>query len=425
MKKLLLSAVFISTITMLSVFTGCASKKVETPAAKPATAPVVKTENPADLPLIRFSESIALKDTGSKPFKSTSAFDTVTDMTVGWNLGNTMDAPNEQAWGQPRTTKAMIDGLAASGIKTLRLPVSWSKHVTSNYTIDTTWMERVKTIVDWAIEDGMYVILNSHHDNLSAPRKMYPIKGYYPNEANFEGSEIYLTNIWTQICMAFNNGYDEHLIFETMNEPRAIGTNYEWGYDANVADCREYADYLNRLNQIVVDVIRASGGNNQKRYIMCPGLAASPSAALADAFVMPKDDEPGKLMLSVHMYSPYIFAMQSPGSKNFTTQMRNELAVTFKKLNEKFCANGYPVVVGEMGATNKDNLDQRVAWTEAFLTLARRWGMTCCLWDNGVWEIKGTDYSEHYGFYNRRTQTWYFPELLDAMVKYSAVPDGK
>lgn len=370
-----------------------------------------------------FDETSAVKDNGNKQFNGVSATQTVKDMTVGWNLGNTLDATggsglsSETSWSQPETTKAMIDGLANSGIKTIRIPVSWSNHMNKkNYTIDSAWMNRVKTIVDWAIEDGMYVILNDHHDNFGSPTKMTTAAGYYPNKVNKNESERFLLNLWTQIALAFNNGYDEHLIFETLNEPRLTGTNNEWWFDSNNATCREAADCLNEYNQLILDTIRKSGGNNQKRYVSCPGLQASPDSAFASAFKMPQDDEKGKLILSVHMYTPYSFAMESPGETIFTSSHQSNLDYYFSKLNNSFISKGYPVIIGEMGATNKNNLDERVKWFNYFLTESRKYGMTSCLWDNGVWKVTGTEYSEHYGFYNRQNQTWYFPEILEAMV---------
>lgn len=380
-----------------------------------------------DLPLIRFKTDEAVKDDGSKAFSDISVIDSVKNMTLGWNLGNTFDATggaglaSETSWGQPKTTKAMIDGLASSGIKTIRIPISWARHMDkTTYTINKQWMLRVKEVVDWAIEDGMYVIINAHHDNGSSPKNLPACGGYYPNSTNFDESERFLANVWTQIGLAFNDGYDEHLVFETMNEPRLAGTSHEWWFDVNAAECKDAADALNRLNQVAVDAIRSTGGNNKKRFIMIPGLQASPDSALANAFKMPVDDEPGKLILSVHMYSPYVFAMQSPGAKTYTSAMKSELKGSFGKLNSQFVSKGYPVIVGEYGATNKDNLEDRVAWFTDFLTISRSYGMTCCLWDNGVWKLNGNDYNEHYGYYNRTEQTWYFPEILDAMVNSTA-----
>ena len=369
-----------------------------------------------------FNKKTAVVDNGKKSFNSNSAIETVKDMKTGWNLGNTLDATgssglgSEKSWGQPQTSKKMIDALAASGIKTIRIPVSWSNHlIDEKYTIDPEWMKRVKEIVDWAIADGMYVILNSHHDCYDKPSKMPYGKGYYPNNVNFEESSRYLVNVWSQICLAFNNGYDEHLVFETMNEPRLRGTSHEWWFDQNSKECQEAADCLNRLNQVALDIIRASKGNNKNRFVMIPGLQASPDSAFASAFKMPVEKEEGKLILSVHMYSPYKFAMESPGVTEFSKQLASELAYTFKKLNDNFVKKGYAVVIGEYGATNKNNLDARVEWFHAFLKYSRQYGITSCLWDNGVTVVKNNDYNEHFGYFNRREKTWYFPEILEAI----------
>ncbi|MCR5188745.1 MAG: glycoside hydrolase family 5 protein [Treponema sp.] len=371
-----------------------------------------------------FNSKNAVKDTGKKSFNSNSALETVNNMKTGWNLGNTFDATNgkdlysETSWGQPKTTKKMIDTLAASGIKTIRIPVSWHNHlIDKNYTIDPEWMKRVKEVVDWAIAADMYVIINSHHDCWSRPSKMPYGKGYYPNTVNYEESERFLTNVWSQICLAFNKGYDEHLVFETMNEPRLCGTSHEWWFDKNAKECQDAAATLNKLNQVTLDTIRASKGNNTKRFVMIPGLQASPDSAFAAEFKMPDDGKNGtsRLILSAHMYSPYKFAMESPGVREFTPQLQNELTYAFKRLNDNFVKKGYAVVIGEYGATNKDNLEERVKWFHAFLKYTRQYGITSCLWDNGTWEVSGTDYNEHFGYFDRRAGKWFFPEILKAI----------
>ncbi len=372
---------------------------------------------------LKFDKKQVAKDLGKKPFNVEKAADVVVDMTVGWNLGNTLDAlggggmNSEISWGQPRTTREMIDGLASSGIKTLRLPVSWAAHMDKKtYTVQKEWMARVKEIVDWAIEDGMYVILNSHHDCFDRPQKMPVCSGYYPNSVNYEESANFLVNLWTQIGTVFNNGYDEHLVFETMNEPRLRGTGHEWWFDQNAEECRDAAETLNKLNQVSLDAIRATGGNNKKRFVMIPGLQASPDSALNSAFKMPVDDAPGKLILSVHMYSPYNFAMATPGDNNFTSAHKVELGSMFRRLNNSFILKGYPVVIGEMGATNKDNIADRVAWFEYFLTKSREYGMTSCLWDNGA-PNPSKSQGERFGYYDRRKVQWYFPEITETVIK--------
>ena len=232
-----------------------------------------------------------------------------------------------------------------------------------------------------------------------------------------------MNTLWTQICETFNNDYDYHLIFETMNEPRPCGTDYEWWHDPNSIISKKFMGALNKLNQDVVDTIRKSGGNNKYRMIMVPALAASPDAATTMDFIMPKDTVENRLAISVHMYTPYNFAMASPGDIKFTDAHKKDLTRVFSKLNRRFVSKGIPVVVGEMGATNKDNLQDRIAWFDYFVTEGRKNGiMTCCLWDNGVWKInkgekESSRYSEHYGYYNRNEQTWFFPELHQTAIK--------
>lgn len=368
--------------------------------------------------------------------KSTEIYDAtqiVTMMKFGWNLGNTLDAlggswkkglNTQTAWGQPLTTKEMIDGLAKSGVKTIRIPVSWSEHVIDKYyTIDPKWMARVKEIVTWAYENDMFIILNSHHDNFDQNKKIPAGKGvYYPSEENYEESKKFLTCLWKQISSHFIE-FDYHLIFETLNEPRPRGTSNEWWYDQNSPVCKKYMGTLNKLNQDIVNTIRASGGNNTHRVIMVPSLAASPDAALSKDFRIPTDTVENRLAISVHMYTPYNFAMASPGDIKFTEAHQKELSTIFRKLYNKFVSAGTPVVIGEMGATNKNNLQDRINWFNFFITEARKNSIyTCCLWDNGVWEINEKDpkdkiYSEHYGYYNRTKQTWYFPELIKTAIK--------
>lgn len=374
-----------------------------------------------------FDKNGAVKDDKKKTFGTQTSIQIVAEMKTGWNLGNTLDATNgktldsETSWGQPKTTKQMFSGLAASGIKTVRIPVSWHNHlIDNNYTIDPEWMKRVKQIVDWAIDADLFVILNIHHDNYSQNRKLPDKKsGYYPTDENFTQSEAFLVNVWSQISLAFNNGYDEHLIFEILNEPRLCGTKEEWYFDKKSKLSLEAAANVNKLNQACLDVIRSSGGNNRQRIVCVTGLQASPNSVLAEQFKLPEDKEKNRLLVSVHMYSPYNFAMESPGVRVFTKTMEAELNAVFRQLHENFVSKGYPVIIDEYGATNKDNLEERVKWFRFFIKQSRSYGMMCCLWDNGNYVLSGKDYSEHFGYYNRTKQTWYFPEII-AVIREEA-----
>ena len=381
------------------------------------------------MPTNTFDSKKAIVDSGSKAFGTSTSAELVKAMTLGWNLGNTLDATSgkaltsETSWGQPQTTKAMIDGLYASGIRTIRIPISWHNHlIDSKYTIDPNWMSRVKEIVDWSIGDGMYVIINSHHDNADFMSNAITYgKGYYPLNKDKVESEQFLINTWAQIALAFNNGYDEHLVFETMNEPRLKGNSrgHEWSFTESAAECVEAMNCLNEYNQLCLNTIRATGGNNAKRFVMVPSLAAAPDAAFSGKFKLPSDKTAGRLILSVHMYTPYPFAMSSSDNKmdvTFNDSHKATLDYYFNTLNTSFIQKGYPVVIGEMGVTNKNNLADREQWYTYFIGKSRAFGMTSCIWDNGIYELTTSDTSEHYGMYNRNEQKWYFPTLLAAAI---------
>lgn len=356
----------------------------------------------------------------------------VYNMQFGWNLGNTLDATawndaqnfglgTETGWGQPKTTQAMIKGLKNLGIKTIRIPISWHNHISkvSDYTIDSKWMNRVKQIVDWAYDEGMYVIINIHHDNASKGN-FSAGKGFYPSEDCKEESLKFITRVWEQVSETFKN-YDEKLVFEILNEPRLQGDAHEWGYNSGCSTCKDAMNSLNEFNQNALDTIRASGGNNANRLVMIPSIAASPNNAFNGDFKMPEDSAENALALSVHMYTPYNFAMAAPGDSVFTNSHKNDLDWHFSELNNKYLSKGIPVVIGEMGATNKGNLKHRAAWFGYFIQHSRKYGMTACVWDNGSWNVSDGKYEEKYGYYNRTKQEWYFPLLMEVALKASEI----
>ena len=362
------------------------------------------------------------------------------EVGMGWNLGNTLDAINhnlvgynqglssETCWGNQRTTETMIKGLAERGFKTIRIPVTWHNHlIDDSYTIDPEWMQRVKTIVNWGIKYGLYVILNVHHDNFfynqNEDNSLEYGQGFYPNKRNIKESEKFIYNIWSQIATAFNNGYDHHLIFEGLNEPRLSGTNYEWSYQASQPMCIEANEVLNEYMRLIVKAIRETGGNNEKRFIMITPLSAGYQSAMESNVVFPKDikynPNQNKLILSVHMYSPYNFALNLDKSYNkFTQSGRDELKNNFSSLYNKYVKNNIQVIIGEMGVVNKNNNDDRLAWADYYVTTARRYHLSSVLWDNGVYDIT-LEGQEILGEYHRDTCTWQNEDLIDYYISGS------
>jgi len=197
-----------------------------------------------------------------------------------------------------------------------------------------------------------------------------------------------------------------------------VGYTNEWGWSDDDPNHREAAEVIGELTQSALNAIRATGGNNADRYVMITPYVASPWAANSSHFDIPTDTAIDKLILSVHAYTPYVFAMQDPGVSTFTTDHQGEIDSFMGMLNRKFVeGRRIPVIIGEYGATNKDNLAQRVAWFSYYCGKAASYGMSTILWDNGNYVVpSGGSFNELYGFYNRTAQTWYFPTILDAII---------
>lgn len=345
----------------------------------------------------------------------------VKDMKIGWNLGNTFDATNdynrgddlkiESSWVGVKTTEEMIEAVHQAGFNTLRLPVSWHNHVDENFTINTPWLDRVQQVVDWAMARDMYVILNTHHD-------VYP-QYYYPDEKNYETSEKYITTIWAQLAERFQD-YDQHLIFEGMNEPRPVGTSQEWWFNQDDPYCQEVAGCINKLNQAFVDTVRASGGKNADRYLMVTPYCASPEAALnTEWFKLPQDSAENKLIVSVHAYRPYDFALEMPGVDSYdpvkNAGQLSEIISFMNSLYKTYVVNGIPVVLGEYGAMEKnDNLQDRATFYAYYVATASSRNIPCVVWDNHAFTS-----GERFGLLDRKTLTWKYPVLVDAMMQYA------
>ncbi len=372
---------------------------------------------------------------------ATTSVEMARKMTIGWNLGNTLDAhgdwtddegvfhsdfkpyedgsDTETVWSMPKTTEAMISDVKAKGFKTIRIPVSWHNHIKdANYTIDPDWMARVKEVVDWAYNKDMYVIINIHHDNLSQSQlednTNYGFALSY-DKAIQNKSKTYISKVWTQIATTFAS-YDEKLVFEVLNEPRDINGevtgNEWWTTDKNiVAVITEY-------EQAGIDSIRKVDGN-KNRFLMVPGYAAAGSAdAILNLYTMPKDSATDRLILSTHAYSPNNFALAENGSAEFTEAEKGDLDYIFGFLKRDYVDKGIGVVMGEASATDRNNTAARIEWATYYFSKAKEASIPIILWDNMVTvDYKGTLGSgENHGYYDRNNRTWFYPEIIQAMV---------
>lgn len=337
----------------------------------------------------------------SKP----SGIQFVKKMKVGWNLGNSLDTYGvgiingdpeiyEIFWGNPVTTKAIIDEIKIGGFNTIRIPVTWYEHMDEKGVIDEKWMNRVQEVVDYVIENDMYAIVDIHHD-----------KWFVPTYENQDNAKKILCSTWAQIAQRFAN-YDEHLIFEAMNEPRLIGTEFEWN-----AGNKEAREVLNNLNAAFVKTIREAGIENKKRYLMiAPYCNSADDEALGD-FIVPRDD---RIIVSIHEYVPYKFAMKEGGTKSWNKKNKKDTAdidKTMNNLHYNFISKGIPVIISEFGAANKENLEDRMEWANYYVYAATKKNIMCIWWDNGGSEYK----TGKYELFDRHNLNWEYPQIVDIL----------
>ncbi len=350
-----------------------------------------------------------------------TALDFTAGIRVGWNLGNTLDATgtgleSERSWGNPTTTPEMIQAVKNAGFNAIRIPTTWEKQMDESYNISPEWMNRVKEVVDYAYDLDMYVILNMHHE-----------EWYYPSYDNLDHASTRLAACWKQIAETFI-GYDEHLIFEGMNEPRWKNTEWEWN-----GGNEEGRDVVNQLNKLFVDTVRATGGNNEHRFLMiCPYAANCGEAALS-ALTLPDDP---RIIVSVHAYIPYSFALAENGSARWVSDRAGctaEIDTLAEVLNRLFISKGIAVIIGETGAMSRyytvkstaeaegtaepemdyvRNDEFRAYWAEYYFGKFSEIGIPCFWWDNHAF-FSG----ETFGLLHRSSGEWSAPEVVDAIMR--------
>ncbi|WP_405577719.1 cellulase family glycosylhydrolase [Streptomyces sp. NBC_01092] len=324
-----------------------------------------------------------------------SAMAAVAAMQPGWNLGNTLDAiPDETSWGQPRTTKALLDKIRAQGFNSIRIPVTWSDHqgAAPNYTIDPAYLSRVRQVVDWAIDEGFYVVLDIHHDSWQWTGKM---------STDHDQVLARFNTTWKQLATAFRNE-SAKLVFESINEPK---------FDN--ADNARQAELLNELNRSFHKVVRASGGNNTKRLLMLPTEVCTPDQRLMDNLATTiKSLHDPRLIATVHYYGYFPFSVNVAGSTRFDAQAQGDLDKTFKRMRDTFVARGIPVVLGEYGLLGYDHgpgaveRGEMLKYFEALGHAARSNKVTTVLWDNGSFYDRGKLQWKDAGLFRQIKSSW-------------------
>jgi endoglucanase len=365
-------------------------------------------------------DSIAADSSG---MSTLSSVEFAKGMVPGWNVGNSLDAiGGETAWGNPLISQRLIDSVKAAGFKAVRIPVAWSSHFsdTSTFTIDTAWLSRVEQVVNYVLKDSMYAVINEHWDG-GWMQPTYSQQAYVNNR---------LAVMWRQIAAHFRN-YGDHLLFAGMNEIMVTGN-----YNTPTA---EYHTVQNSFNRTFVAAVRSTGGRNVYRYLAVQGFNTNIDHTV-NYFAIPADVTPGRLMVEVHYYDPYNFALNSgstitqwgsystvPGS---TETWANESYADgqFQKMKTKFIDNGYAVIVGEYGVIARLNLGStalnaefaryRRYYMEYITRSIDRHGLVPFYWDNGYTG------NNNMGLFNRENGARAYPDILNDIVDTLITTNG-
>ncbi len=341
----------------------------------------------------------------------------VEDMTFGWNLGNTLDVcqadrdgdgkinehveagekVDETLWGNPKATKELFISLKKNGVNAVRIPVTWRDHMDSDGNIDREWMDRVQQVVDYAYSQGMYVIINVHHDGGGDPKF-----GAWIIEESQKDYNTFLkkyNNVWKQIAERFKN-YSDYLIFESMNE-----VGFDTLYNKNKADAY---NLINKINQDFVDIIRATGGNNAKRHLLIAGYYTDIERTCDSLYKMP-DDKAGRCILSVHYYTPWDFCTCDRKHTWGTNSEVRQMETLIGKMKKNFVDKGIPVIIGEYAASGSD-LSSCIFFIEKLNKLCSDYGIATFIWDSG-------------SQVNRKTYKWRTPQYLEALKRATSGKD--
>jgi endoglucanase len=313
-------------------------------------------------------------------------------MFAGWNLGNSLEVPlDETYWGNPKVTQTLIDSVKAAGINSIRIPCSWNSHIEIATTckLEASWIARVKEVVDYCFKNNMYVILNIHWDG-----------GWLENNPTY--AKQYAVNakqkaLWEQIAVAFRN-YDEHLLFAGTNEVNS----------GSATPTAENFEVQMSFNQTFINAVRSTGGKNTYRDLVIQAFNTNIDQAVSNLIVS-NDSTKDRLLVEVHYYDPWDFCGMETDQSWATVKylwgtdyaqygpisswgQEDYVLTQFQKMKTNFVDKGYPVILGEYGASRRSaltgstlehHLASRAHYYQYVAQQAKNFGMVPFAWDNG------------------------------------------
>ena len=315
------------------------------------------------------------------------ASEAVKNMGLGWNMGNTLEANNqsvtditnaafwgqqglesESCWGQSVTKPELIEMMKDAGFGAIRVPVTWYNHMDATGKVDAAWMARVHEVVDYVINQGLYCIINVHHDTGADSYNGSKLTHYAWIKAdmdNYNQNKDRYEYLWKQIAEEFKD-YGQQLLFESYNEMLDKLSSWCFAsfaasgqYDAAIATSAYNA--INSYAQSFVNIVRATGGNNAQRnlivntYGSCSG-GGTWNNHLKDPLKEMKypSDAAGKdrIIFQVHAY-PSLVDSNTKKDRSIAS-IKSEIDEMINAWNTHLVGKGAPVILGEWGTSNVD-----------------------------------------------------------------------
>ena len=360
-----------------------------------------------------------------------TAWDFVSELGAGFQYmcftcgTNTLDCGMDiYSWtGFSKPTKEQILFLKDKGFETIRLQTNpgLGHILDENYTIDPRYIKEIKQVIDWCIEEDLYVILcgafaeetgdDEFQRRIAIGDKHFA--NYYVNEKNKNESKKFIEAMWRQYAQAFNNSYDEHLIFETLNEPVDMLHDHAWQPQNNCAECKKAFAILNEYNQLIIDTIRATGGNNANRFIMIEGLGARWQCITSNLFKLPKDKAKDKLIPTYHHYP--MGGSEEYSNRYYTDGIKEQILEAFAALDKKYFSKHIPVYLGETSQSRHTPILERIKMMKDIMAEVTKSGRSCaaCFHSDGDF----TGYSSYFfGYYDCWKLNWYDEEFVDTFL---------
>ncbi|KAJ5831737.1 Immunoglobulin E-set [Penicillium riverlandense] len=363
--------------------TSTTSTKTTSSVHSTTTTTTLKTTLTTTTTTSRTTTSTGATCTGT--FVSISASDFVASLHPGWNLGNTLDAtPDEGSWNNPPVVASTFDTVKSAGFKSVRIPVTYAYHFTSDspeWTVNSTWLQRVSSVIDMATSRGLYTIVNVHHDS-------WIWADVTQADANITMIEEKFYRLWYQIGTKL--ACKPSLVaFEPINEPPC--------------DNADNAAEINRLNQIFLQAINDAGGFNSQRVVTLVG-GGEDSIKTSEWFVAPSGF-PNPYAIQFHYYSPYDFIFSAWGKTIWGSDADKAAVLSDLTLLRNNFTN-VPIVLGEYDAS-PTNTEPAARWkyVDYLIRNALSFDVSCILWDNGLDHL------------DRTTGVWRDPESISMITK--------